>query len=391
MAGAARSAIVGLGISRLSRDAVGTTRELAAEAVTAAIDDAGMTAPQIDGLLLNKSPSAPLDALPLDVQADLDLRDLRLLSGVEGEGTSAIQMVQYATLAVQAGMATAVACVFADARVRGASAGAGYRRAMRVTGIADWDERYGLYGAAGAYALAARRYMAARGVSDNALAAFAISCRAWAAGNPLGFLKQPLTLEAYLASRWVVEPLRLLDCAYPVNGAAAVIVTTTERASDSRHPPVFVHGMAQGHGGHPALADDEPELHNGAPIAAQGVYRMAGVGPRDVDICEVYDAFSFMGLQALEDYGLCAPGEAGAFVHGGGTAPGGALPVNTGGGHLSGYYLQGMTPIAEAVIQARGAGGARQVDRRNVILATGVGGRLSYHAALILSPLRRLR
>jgi acetyl-CoA acetyltransferase len=113
---------------------------------------------------------------------------------------------------------------------------------------------------------------------------------------------------------------------------------------------------------------------------------MAGVGPKDVQMAQVYDAFSYVGLQALEDYGLCKRGEASHDIAAGHTSPGGALPVNTNGGHLSGFYLQGMTPVAEAVIQARGEGGARQSPHNKLILTTGNGGRMDYHAALLLSP-----
>ena len=378
------AAIAGLGFSELSRKPIGTSRELAADAVRAAIADAGLGTAAIDGLLLNRSPSAEPASLPLRLREDLGLGELRLLCCMEAEGSSAVQMVQYAALAVNAGMASAVACVFSDARIGAEKSSAdAYARPMSLTGIDGWEARYGLFGATGPYALAARRYMAERGLGEEHLGAVAISNRKWAAGNPRAFLRTPLDMEQYLASRWVVEPLRMLDCAYPVNGAVAVVVTSAARAADTPKPPVYIHGMGQGHAARTGLAGDSGI---GAERAGAEAYRMAGIAPHDVQSCQFYDAFSYSVLQMLEEYGVCEVGAAGEFVAGGGIAPGGEMPVNTGGGQLSGYYLQGMTPLSEAVIQARGEGGARQVAARDLILVGGVGGVMDYHAALVLSP-----
>jgi acetyl-CoA acetyltransferase len=384
------SAVVGLGFSELSRRSVGSTRDLAAAAVNAAVADAGLKNEDIDGLLLCRSPSAPAHVLPLTVQNDLGLRGLRLLSSVEGEGTSVVQAVQQATLALQSNMASAVVCVFSEARLQGSSTGGTYSKAMPLTGIEGWEAQYGLFGAAGPYALAARRSMARYGVTENDLGAYAIACRRWAQLNPSAFLRQPLSLEQYLESRWVVEPFRILDCAYPVNGAIAVVLTSLDRAADLPRVPVYVHGMGQGHTGQPSRRGFDLEAGSGAVLAGTGAYRMAGITAQDVSMCQFYDPFSHVGLQLLEDYGLCKRGEAAALVRGAHTSPGGRLPVNTGGGHLSGFYLQGMTPLSEAVIQGRGEAGNRQVPNRDVILVSGVGGRLDYHAALVMSPLRSL-
>jgi len=382
------AAISGLGFSELSRKPVGTSRKLAADAVRAAIADSGIAVSAIDGLLINRSPSAEPASLPLRLREDLGLGELRMLCSMEAEGSSAVQMVQYAALAVNAGMAAAVACVFADARIGAEKSSAeAYARPMPISGIDGWEARYGLFGATGPYALAARRFMAERRLDERHLGAVAISNRKWAAGNPRAFLREPLDMQQYLASRWVVEPLRMLDCAYPVNGAAAVIVTSAERTPDTPSPPVFIHGMGQGHAARSGLAGD---AGSGAARAGSEAYRMAGIEAGDIQCCQFYDAFSYSVLQMLEEYGQCAAGTAGGFVASGGTAPGGKLPVNTGGGQLSGYYLQGMTPISEAVIQARGDGGARQTAQRDLILVGGVGGVMDYHAALILSPLRNL-
>lgn len=184
----------------------------------------------------------------------------------------------------------------------------------------------------------------------------------------------------------MVSPFRVLDCAYPVNGAIAVILTACPRAKDLMQPPVFLHAFAQGHPSAGNMAGLEPELRSGGDLASDALWRDTGMGPEHVEMVQAYDAFSYVGLLTLEEYGFCPRGEAAHFVADGQTSPGGPLPMNTGGGHLSGFYLQGMTPVSEAVIQARGQGAARQSARNNLILITGTGGRLDYHAAMLASP-----
>jgi acetyl-CoA acetyltransferase len=144
--------------------------------------------------------------------------------------------------------------------------------------------------------------------------------------------------------------------------------------------------MGQGHPGDHGREGSDWETETGGKIAAKTAYAMAGVGPDDVTVCELYDCYTYTVLVTLEDYGFCKKGEGGPFVEDGRLGPGGTMPTNTGGGELSGYYMWGMTPLSEAVIQGRGAGGDRQVEKNDVILCTGNGGNLSYHAALIFSP-----
>jgi acetyl-CoA acetyltransferase len=165
-----------------------------------------------------------------------------------------------------------------------------------------------------------------------------------------------------------------------------VIVARSEQAPGLRQPPVYILGMGQGHPGNPNRAGFEHEVNTGAALAKETAFRIAGIRVEDVDLCELYDCFSYVTLVTLEDYGFCQKGDGGPFVADGRLEPGGALPTNTGGGHLSGEYMHGMTPLAEAVIQARGQAGERQVAKHDVILVTAQGGRLDYHAALVVSP-----
>ncbi|MBN8758494.1 MULTISPECIES: thiolase family protein [unclassified Variovorax] len=382
------SAIVGLGFSEFSRGDIGTPRDLAIDAVVSAVEDCGLGLADLDGLLICRSPSAPSSELPLRLRLDLGLGDLNLLGDFQIEGASVVGAIQQASLYLHHGLARTVACVFSDVPLRPgkASGAASYNRVMQLSGLDDWEVQYGLFGAAGPYALAAQRYLDRFGLQRSALGGYAVASRRWASLNPRAMLREPLDLEGYMHARSIVDPFCMLDCAYPVNGAIAVILTTVARAPDLPKPPVYVHAFAQGHAGRGSFRGNEPEIEAGGALAAAALWRMAGVGPSDVQSAQIYDAFSYVGLQALEDYGLCPRGQAPDFVHDGQTSPGGQLPVNTGGGHLSGFYLQGMTPVSEAVIQARGEGGARQVPRNELILVTGSGGRLDYHAALLVSP-----
>jgi acetyl-CoA acetyltransferase len=375
------SAITGLGESARSREDIGSARDLAIEAVAAAIVDAGVAASEVDGLLIARSPSAPAATLPLHLANDVGLGPLNLLCQIEGEGTSTLQMIQYATLAIRQGMARRVVCVFSDARVQGGDTAAAYAKPMELTGIPGWEAHHGILGALGAYALQASGYLERHQLDAAAFGHYAIACRRWAMRNPQAVSREELSMETYLASRAIVEPLRLLDCAFPVNGAAAVVVESATAAGRNGHAPVLVHGMGQGHAGDDGLGHHEPA--SGGTQAAQSALAMAGITRAQVAQLQAYDPFSSVGLQLLEAYGFCAAGEAAEFVRSGATSPGGRLPMNTGGGHLSGFYLQGMTPLIEAVIQLRGLAGERQC-RKGAALVTGIGGCLEYHASLVL-------
>ncbi|MGH3090219.1 MAG: thiolase family protein [Rubrobacteraceae bacterium] len=383
----AASAIVGLGMTEMTRKFTASAPTLAVEAIRRALDDAGLGKGDVDGLLINRSPVAIGEAIGLRLQIDAGLRDLRLLNVLEGEGSSAGQIVQLATLAVEARMADAVVCVFADTPlVEDRSAGAAFAQAMPLTGLSGFEEAYGLFGAPSAYALAARRHMHLYGTSEAHFGAIAVSNRKWAEMNPLAVMRKPVTLEDHRNSRPIVDPFRLLDCAPPCNGAIAVAVTSAERARDLRQPPVHVLGMGQAHPGNPRRAPREDEVDTGARLARDTAFGMAGVTTDDIEACEFYDPFTYVTLVTLEDYGFCEKGEGGPFIAEGNIEPGGELPTNTGGGQLSGYYMQGMTSISEAVIQARGHAGERQIPNNDAILATGNGGRMDLHSCLVLSP-----
>ncbi|MFG2958311.1 thiolase family protein [Streptomyces sp. NPDC048291] len=376
--------IAGLGITELGKVYGRSAADFAADAVRRATADAGLALTDLDGLLTS---SGVTSGVGLALQKQLGLRDLRLLSEMQAYGSTAGAMVQYAAMAVRAGMAEAVACVFADAPLKEkSSAGAAYAGARSPRG---WDGLLTAAGIAGAnplYALAARRHMDAYGTTSEQLAHIAVAQRAWAAMNPRAQFRDPITVADHQASRMIAEPFHLLDCCLVSNGGIAVVVTTAERAAHLRRPPVHVLGWAQSHPGLPMHRDSDFGLVSGAAQAGPAAMKMAGISVGDVDVAELYDCYTFTALLTLEDYGFCVKGEGGALAASGALAPGGSLPVNTGGGQLSSYYLWGMTPLSEAVLQARGEAGERQLPHHDIVLVSGNGGILDHHSTLVLSP-----
>jgi acetyl-CoA acetyltransferase len=383
-----QTAIAGLGQTAQGKVYDRSHVGFAVEAVRLALEDAGLERRDLDGLLLNPGlawGNAAMGSFML--QQALGLRDLKLQATMNLGGATAGAMIQHAALAIAAGLCTTVACVFSDRPLKspeerqgrsGEGSAASYAFARGL------DAAYGQFGVNAMYALVARRHMHTYGTTQDHLGAVAVAQRRWANMNPAAQLHAvPLTLADYHASRWVVEPFHMLDCCLVSNGGVAVIVTSAERARHLRKPAVYLWGMGQGHPG----GDPADTLQSGAPLASATAFRMAGIQAADVQLCELYDCYTFTVLVTLEDYGFCAKGESGPFVAAGHTAPGGRLPVNTGGGQLSSSYMWGMTPIAEAVAQTRGEAGERQVPRRDVVLASGNGGLLSTHTTLVMSPL----
>jgi acetyl-CoA acetyltransferase len=240
-----------------------------------------------------------------------------------------------------------------------------------------------MFGVAAGYAMIARRYMHEYGVTSRQFGAVAVTFRKHASLNPIAEMRQPITIEEHQASRWVVEPLHLLDCCLVSDGGRALIVTSAKQARNLKQPPVYITGMGQGH----PFTDPfqrQTVTVTGAVESGKTAFTMAGITPRDVDVCAIYDAFSFVVPMQLEDLGFCGKGEGGAFVEEGRIALGGQLPINTSGGLLSEVYIQGWVGTHEAVCQLRGDCGQRQVPDAEIALVTSSGGVLSTHATLLL-------
>jgi acetyl-CoA acetyltransferase len=288
-----------------------------------------------------------------------------------------------AAAAVTAGQAEVVVCYRAlNARSEFRMGGTG-RSAPALVEF-QYQVPYGLLTPPQQYALIARAYLDRAAVPAEALGQVAVSQRAHAALNPRAMMREPITLDDYFASRWIAEPLRLLDCCLETDVGVAVVVTSADRARDLRRAPVLVSGAAMG-SGHNLYSNDRPDLSVSASREmAPRLFAAAGLGVQDVDIAELYDAFTPLVLMQLEDYGFCKPGDAAEFVQAGETALTGTLPVNTHGGHLSEGYAHGLNHVIEAVLQLRGAAGERQVPGATVALCTGQPGYVSGVTSAVL-------
>lgn len=383
MANPTNIAISGLGLTPQGRVFDRGYVGFAVDAVRLALEDAGLEKDELDGLLVNPGISwrNPTMAAALLQQA-LGIEHLGLSLTLGSGGATAASMVQQACEAIDSGLAEVVACVFSDAPLRPPDpakkkAGAASSYAM----ARGWDAAFGYFGVNAHYAMIAQRHMHLFGTTQDQLGAVAVTQRDWARSNPDAEMRdRPLSLEEYRASRWIAEPFRLLDCCLVSNGGACVIVTSLERARRLARRPVRVLGFGQGHPGNDPLES----MTSGAVQAGRTAFAMAGLTTSDVDVAELYDCYTFTVIITLEDYGFCAKGEGGALVESGATARNGALPVNTGGGQLSSFYMWGMTPIVEATVQLRGDGGGRQVEDAAVALVSGNGGLLATHACLLL-------
>jgi acetyl-CoA acetyltransferase len=378
------TAIAGLGITPQGKVYGNTALGFAVDAVRLALEDAGLARTDLDGLLLNPGLSwNDLGMGSFQLQQAMGLRDLRLSATMGLGGATASAMIQHAAQAIAAGVCTTVACVFSDAPLKPPSPERERSSSASAYGfVRGWEAAYGYFGVNAMYALVARRHMERYGTTQDHLGAVAVAQRKWANLNPQAQMHdQPLTLAEYHRSRWVVEPFHLFDCCLVSNGGLAVIVTSAERARSLRKPPVYIRGIAQGHLG----GDPSDTLASGAVLTRGPALAMAGVELRDVDVVELYDCYTFTVLVTLEDYGFCPKGEGGPFAAEHATGPGGRLAVNTGGGQLSSFYMWGMTPVSEAVIQLRGEGGRRQVEHHDVALVSGNGGVLSTHSTLVLA------
>jgi acetyl-CoA acetyltransferase len=281
-------------------------------------------------------------------------------------GATACGSVQTATAAIDAGYCRTVLCCFATQNwPQGV--------AMQLFG-SEFQVPYGDVGAITLMAHIKRRQQHEHGYRDEHYGRVAVTWREHARRNPEAQMRKPMTLDDYLASRWVAEPLRLFDCCPSTDGGGACIVTSLERARDLAKPPARILGAGQSHGSeiiHPTGIDPE---HIGGRAAAEQVFGMAGLTPKDVDVAQFYDAFTPRVMHDLVAYGFCAPHELGDFISAGNLDYGGALPSNTAGGLISEGHLSGFGHVREAVRQLRGDAGERQVPDAEVCLVTGYGG-----------------
>jgi len=375
-----RCAISGIGATPFSTDSGRSALSLAVEASLAAIADAGLAPGEVDGIV-----RCDLDSVTHnDLAEALGLPDLTYW-GTSGPGGAAPGgMIGQAVGAILSGQATAVLAYRAlngrsGARFGRGGSGLGPGGRRRVGGGGKYDEffvPYGLVAPGHLFSLLARRHMIEFGTTEEQLGHIALACRARANANPAAQMAdRPLTMEQYLAGKVISSPLRLFDYCLETDGACAVIVTGRERAEDGPHPPALIRAVAQHAGPEPQVGFLYPTLMRKSlttqtsKALAATLYRRAGLGPGDVDVAQFYDCFTITVLVQLEDYGFCAKGEGGPFAASGAIDKGGALPINTSGGHLSEGYLHGLNHIVEGVRQIRGTS-TSQVPGAEVCLVT---------------------
>lgn len=361
-----------------------TTMELVARASAAAVRDAGLTPGDIDGLVVGPQVGETPQHVPATFAEYLglqpDFADIVDLGGATGPG-----MVWRAAAAVAAGMATSVLCVLGNARDPESTTRSPNRNPIR-----EFDVPYGASGANQAYALIAQAHMAEFGTTSEQLMTVAVKERTNAMLNPDAvFHGKPITLDDVRASPMVMDPLHLLEIVMPCGGASAVVVTSGDRATDGPHRPVTLLGAGE-KVTHRALSQ-APSLTTSplAPAIARA-YRQAGIGPKDLDMLFLYDCYTIMVPVTVEDAGLCAKGEGGAFVAGHDFSHRSVLPINTHGGQLAcgqADLAGGMGNIIEAVRQLRGDAGQRQASGE-LALVTGNGATLSEEVALVLGVAR---
>ena len=389
----ARSApIAGWGVAGVSYNATDVSAQvLAAQAVGQATEHAGLSVDDIDGLIVTRSPKATSDDLGTSLQVLMGLSDLKYCAAIEAKGASAVHALLEAQKAVAIGGLESVVCVFADVPVPAErNTGQSFGHPFRLSGFPGSEAACGAYGGATAFALYARRILEIFGWGEQQTREIVLSTRRWAALNPDALQSAELHAVDYDSSPWIVEPLRLLDCSRPSNGGAAVVVTSPERAKASGRNPAYILGGSLRH----TPICDRPEgawrdgEGRGWSDSIREALDVAGISPSQLSTIQAYDAFSFLPLLALASAGICDPAEVAGLLADEATRPGGSLPLNTGGGQLSGSYLQGMTPLLEAIVQAQHEGGARQVPNHEHSLVVSQGGVGEHFGVAVVSSER---
>lgn len=370
------AALIGIGQTEFSKNSGRSELSLACEAVSAAIDDAGLKPSDVDGLV-----TFALDQNDeIEIARAVGIGDLHLFSRIPYGGGAAVSVIQQAAMAIATGTCKNVICY------RALNGRSGQRYSDGVSGdlvTADlihwsWYMPYGLMTPASWVAMFTTRYMHKTGCTSRDLGQVAVSTRKHAVNNPDAFFYQkPLTIEEHQASRLIAAPLRLFDCCQETDGGTACVVTSVDRAKDAQHPAAVIRGI-----GNASAADQEqmtsfyrediailPEVN----LVAKQMWEVAGMSAKDIDAAVIYDAFSAIVLWQLESFGFCGPGEAKDFVKDGNLEVGGGLPTNTHGGQLSEAYIHGMNGVNEGVRLIRGTSTNQPAKNDHVLVTAGVG------------------
>jgi len=373
-----KAAIVGIGATEFSKESGRSEMSLASEAVAAAIADAGLTPSDVDGMVTYSSDNNP----EVEIARHVGIGSLRHFSRVHYGGGAACGTVALAAMAVATGVADVVVCYRAFNERSGRRFGAGIQdipnAATAERAQFSWTTPFGQLTPASWVAMVARRYMHLYGATSQDFGRVAVAGRRHAATNPAAwFYNQPITLEDHQASRWIVDPLHLLDCCQESDGGQALVITSAERARDLPNTPALIVATAQGAGEEQwtmtsFFRDDIAQLPE-MKVVADELWTSSGLTPADIQTAILYDHFTPYVLMQLEEFGFCGRGEAKDFIKDGALEMGGTLPINTHGGQLGEAYIHGMNGIAEAVRQVRGTS-VNQVDNvENVLVTAGTG------------------
>jgi acetyl-CoA acetyltransferase len=364
-----RTAIVGIGQTRFGKGLEDSELSLACQAISAALDDCGIAPSEVDGLA-----SYTLEPFrEVEVARSVGLGDITWFSQVGYGGGAGCGVVTQAAMAVATGQAEVV--VAWRARKRASKASRPWANvAQRIEDNGQWSRPWGLLRPVDEIAILTRRYMHEYGATRDHLANVAIAFRKHANNNPNATMyERTLSREEYMNGRWISEPLCLFDNCLETDGALAAVVVSAERAKDLRQVPAYIHAGAQGippqHNTMTNYFNDDP-LMGPSWAAAKGLWRYADLGPADVKVAQLYDAFSPLIPLSLEGYGFCARGEGAAFTEDGALEwPNGRLPTNTAGGGMSEAYVHGFNLVLEGVRQIRGTS-PNQVAGADVSLVT---------------------
>jgi acetyl-CoA acetyltransferase len=349
--------------------------DLAALASIKALRQAGLTPGDVDGLFV---------CLPQDFLSGLSLSEYfgihpKVTDNNRTGGSAFLTHVFWAALALESRQCDVALVAYGSNQRTGAGKLVGAQKTPY------FEAMYNPVNPITAYALAASRHMHRYGTTREQLASVAVSARLWAQKNPEAFARGDLSIEDVLNSRMVADPLSAKDCCLITDGAAAIVMTRAERATSHTNTPVYVLGAAAATTHASIVAMDDLTVTAAVDSGARA-FAQSGYQPNDIDVVELYDAFTINTILFLEDLGFCPKGEGGRFVQGGRIAPGGELPVNTNGGGLSCVHpgMYGLFTLVESVVQLTGAGGERQVPGAQLALAHGNGGTLSSQATVIL-------
>ncbi len=381
----ADACIAGIGESRCGKVPERSALQLQSDAARAALDDAGLTLADIDGLITTPVRVEPWN-MPCGVVASFLGIKPAYLSTLDLAGASGAAMIHHAAMAIASGQCNTVLCVAGQNLLTNRTRASAVQM-MAESGAAhpQFEVPYGPLVASN-YALIAQRHMHEYGTTAEQMAEVAVTIRRHASLNPNAHQRKPITVQEVLDSPMITSPLKRFDCALVSDGAAAAIVTSADRARDLKQKPVRL--LGQGYGLSHSYVGEAPNLpYSGAVASGKKAFAMAGVTHADIDVAELYDCFTITVIIELEDLGFCKKGEGGAFVQGGRIGLGGALPVTTHGGLLSAVHPGlggGFFHVLEGVRQLRGAAGARQVADAKLALVHGNGGTIAIHCTLIL-------